>query len=107
MSRRFSFKLPEILSGATREERHSINAIIDGRLDSFGEVTATLATTVTTVTASAIQADSVVTLVPMNAAAHTEYLAGNGYVSAVRDGEFDITHASASTTRTYRYAWIG
>ncbi len=107
MSGSFSFKLPEIPSLPTRQERHSINNIIDGRLDTTGEVTATVSTAVTTVTAEAVQESSAVVLVPMNAAARTEYLAGNGYVSEVRDGAFDITHASTTTTRIYRYAWIG
>lgn len=103
----YSQKLPLISGHPNYKERQSVNNIIDGRTQNFGSVTATASTALTTVAEPALASDSTVILVPMDANARSEYLAGNGYVSAVRDGEFDLTHASTTTTRVYRYAWIG
>ena len=86
----------------------SINNIIDGRTDNYGQVTlgTSTVTTVVSVSGSSISENSVIAMSPRTANAAAAL--GTTYVSAVANGTFTLTHASAGTSdRTFDYAWIG
>ncbi len=88
--------------GGLRRLSNSINSLGDGRSNAVGDVTLTLSSATTLVSDPRVGTDSVVTLMPTNAAAATEA----PYV-AVTAGSFTITHANAATSRTFRYAIQG
>jgi len=82
----------------------AINGTIDGRGNNGGSVTITSTTTSTVVTDTKVGADSVIYLMPTNAAAATEFAAGTLYVSARGNGTFTITSSNAAASRTFDYA---
>ena len=87
-----------------RETAEIVNNILQGKLNATGTVTLSNAPATTpTVEDYRVSADSVILFVPITSAASSE----NIWVSARSKNSFSITHASASTTRTYAYAVIG
>ena len=86
-----------------RETSEIVNNILQGKLNATAPVTLTNSATTTTVTDYRVSGDSVILFMPTTSDAATENL----WVSARSKNSFTITHASASTTRTYAYAVIG
>ena len=86
-----------------RETSEIVNNILQGKLNATATVTLTNSATTTTVTDYRVSGDSVILFMPTTSDAATENL----WVSARSKNSFTITHASASTTRTYAYAVIG
>lgn len=90
-----------------RKINTSINKIIEGRTENYGQVTLGQSTTQTVVTLADVQVseNSVIILQPRTANAAA---LANPYISAVANGSFTITHASsAAADLTFDYAWIG
>jgi hypothetical protein len=91
-----------------RRVNTTINRIIDGRTENYGQVTLTAGATSTTVATSglAVSENSVIALSPRTANAAAAL--ATTYVSAVANGSFTLTHANnAQTDRTFDFAWIG
>ena len=86
-----------------RETSEIVNNILQGKLNATATVTLTNSATTPTVTDYRVSGDSVILFMPTTSDAATENL----WVSARSKNSFTITHASASTTRTYAYAVIG
>lgn len=80
----------------------AVRLIADGRINTVGEVTLTNASTTTTLTDPRISPGSFVDLSPMSADA-----AGEAWSIVPGDGSAVITHASAGTTRTFKYVILG
>ncbi len=86
-----------------RETSEIVNNILSGKLNATGTVTLTNSATTTTVADYRVGGDSVILFMPTTSDAASE----NIWVSARSKNSFTITHASASTTRSYAYAVIG
>lgn len=84
-----------------------VNNILSGKQNNTGSVTLAIATTTTAVTDYIVGPESVILLMPTNAAGAAELAAGGMYVSARAKNTFTITHANAGTTRTFDYVVIG
>ena len=82
----------------------AINGTIDGRGNNGASVTLASGATSTAVTDTKVGSDSVIYLMPTNAAAATEFAAGTLYVSARGNGTFTITSSNAAASRTFDYA---
>lgn len=96
-------KLPPI--GATsRDTAEIVNNCVDGKMNVTGEVTLTNSATSTVVTDIRVGAESLIVFMPITADAATELAAGGMYVSGQGKQTYTITHASDTTTRTFRYA---
>lgn len=90
-----------------RQLSDAVNALIDGRGNSSGEVTLRASQTTTTVTRPTINGNGQVFLFPKTANA-AGALATTYATVAAAGGSFQITHASAvSTDRTFAYLVIG
>lgn len=68
-----------------------------------GSVTLATGTTTTTVNHAAAKSTSLIVLFPTDANGAGEVGGGTIYVSAKNSGSFVLTHANASTTRTFDY----
>ena len=80
----------------------SINGIIKGRTDNYGELELST-TTSTTVTNTDVNDISVIHLSPISASA-----AGVAWwISARARGSFTVTHPSGSAGREFAYGWNG
>lgn len=79
---------------AVEEISTAFNNVFQG-----GSVTLTNSSTTSVVLHGAATANSLIFLMPTNAAASTE----TPYISAKGAGTFTITHANAGTTRTFDY----
>ena len=86
-----------------RENAEVVNNILQGKLNATGTVTLTNSATTTTVSDYRVGGDSVILFMPTTSDAASE----NIWVSARTKNSFTITHASATTTRSYAYAVIG
>lgn len=89
-----------------RRVADSLNRVIEGRTDAYGEVTLAPGTTSTTVLEQYVSERSTVCLSPMtsNAAKDIDKV----YISAVANGSFSIAHHNiAHTDVTFRYLWAG
>lgn len=80
----------------------SVQLLFDGRINTVGEITFTLASTTTTLTDPRISPGSFIGLSPSNsdAAAESPFIVPG-------DGAAVITHTSAGTTRTFKYVILG
>lgn len=86
----------------------SINKIVEGRTDNYGNCTLAANTAQTVVEATFVGSFSTVVLTPTSANAAAEVGAGTLYVSAKANGSFTLTHANnAQTDRTFDYTWSG
>lgn len=91
-----------------RKHVDSINNVIKGRTENYGQVTLTANTATTTVTNVQISENSEIMLSPKtsNAAAAiaTTYIPE----ATILNGSFVIQHANnAQTDRTFGYVWVG
>ena len=86
----------------------AVRQLGEGRSNATGEVTLTASAASTDVTAVVCSSGSTVLLQPTTANAAAEIGNGTGYVSAVANGSFTITHANNSQTdRSFRWVAIG
>lgn len=83
----------------------AINSIIEGRTQNACSIELDANTTQTTYYRQYVGEQSTVLLQATNANAASEV--ASIYVSAVRNGEFDVAHPSNASTRTFDIAWIG
>jgi len=90
-----------------RDVSDVVNNILAGKQNNCGTVTLTNSATTTVVTDYIVGPESAILFMPTTAAAATELAAGGMYVSARAANTFTITHASATTTRSYTYVVIG
>lgn len=84
-----------------------VNNILAGKQNNCSTVTLTNSATTTAVTDYRVGPESAILFMPTTAAAATELAAGGMWVSARAVNSFTITHASATTTRSYTYVVIG
>jgi len=86
----------------------AIQDLFSGRNNCFGEVTLAVAPATTTVVrAPNAGPQSIPLLIPLNAAAATEWGAGSLYVSAREAGAFTITHSSSAGARNFGFVTLG
>lgn len=90
-----------------RENAEVVNNILQGKLNATASVTLTNSATSTAVTDYRVGAESVILFMPTTSDGASELAAGGMYVSARAKNTFTITHASASTTRSFDYVVIG
>jgi hypothetical protein len=90
---------------AMRHVADAVNSVIDGRTQNSGSIELSASTTVSTFSFVQVAGHSTVLLQATNANAASEI--ASIYVSAVRNGEFDVTHPSNTSTRTFDIAWVG
>jgi len=84
----------------------AIQQLFKGRVNCTGEVTLRASQTTTVVESNIVTATDTIVLSPTTANAAGAL--ATTYISAIGDGDFTITHASAvSTDRTFRYALFG
>lgn len=94
-------KLPPI-GASLRDTAEIVNNCVDGKMNVTGEVTLTNSATSTVVTDIRVGAESLIVFMPITADAATELAAGGMYVSSQGKQTYTITHASNTTTRTFR-----
>ena len=90
-----------------RDISNVVNNILSGKQNNTGSVTLTNSATSTAVTDYRVGSESVILFMPTNSDAASEKAAGGMYVSARSENSFTITHASATTTRSFEYVVIG
>jgi hypothetical protein len=90
---------------AMRHVADAVNSIIEGRTQNACSIELDASTTKTTYYRQYVGQQSTVFLQATNANAASEI--ASIYVSAVRNGEFDVTHPSNTSTRTFDIAWVG
>jgi phage tail sheath gpL-like len=90
-----------------RENAEVVNNILQGKLNATASVTLTNSATSTAVTDFRVGAESVILFMPTTSDGASELAAGGMFVSARSKNTFTITHASASTTRSFDYVVIG
>lgn len=84
----------------------TINNVMDGKINSTGEITLTASATSTTLSDARIGANSVILFMPRSANARTAL--NTLYVSARASGSATLTHASsANTDQDLSYVIIG
>ena len=82
----------------------SLHQLAAGRSNAYGSVTLTENAATTTVTDANVSVNSVISLMPTNAASATEFGAGTWYIGTVSNGSFVITHVNSATAgRTFKY----
>lgn len=86
----------------SRQVANVLNEVVR-QFDNTGTVTLASSTTTTTVNNPKVASTSKVLLQPRTSAAAAE----NAWISSVSSGSFVITHASATTTRTFDYVVFG
>ena len=99
-------KVPTFTDNQDEQNRltaNAINNILDGKINSTGEITLTNSSTTTILTDARIGGNSVILLMPTtnNAANATIHFTNIG------NGTATMNHGSGSTTRTFKYVVIG
>mgnify|MGYP005819375581 FL=1 len=90
-----------------RDVSSVVNNILAGKQNNCATVTLTNSATTTAVTDYRVGPESAILFMPTTADAASELAAGGMWVSARAANSFTITHASATTTRSYTYVVIG
>ena len=99
-------KVPTFTDNQDEQNRltaNAINNILDGKINSTGEITLTNSSTTTILTDARIGGNSVILLMPItnNAAnAHVHF-------TNIGNGTATMNHGSGSSTRTFKYVVIG
>lgn len=88
----------------SRSVANVLNNVLRGKINSTGSVTLQTSATSTTVNNPLCGINSTILLSPINATA-AGVIATTSVVAG--DGDFVITHGSAGSTRTFRYAILG
>ena len=89
--------------GTPREISNVVNNILNGKINSTGNVTLTNSSATTTLYDARIGDDSVILFMPTTSDASTE----NIHVTGMQKGQATLNHASATTTRSYAYIVFG
>ena len=89
--------------GTPREISNVVNNILNGKINSTGNVTLTNSSATTTLYDARIGGDSVILFMPTTSDASTE----NIHVTGRQKGQATLNHASATTTRSYAYIVFG
>lgn len=89
--------------GTPREISNVVNNILNGKINSTGNVTLTNSSATTTLYDARIGDDSVILFMPTTSDASTE----NIHVTGRQNGQATLNHASATTTRSYAYIVFG
>ena len=98
---------PPLLAEATAHRRqlaHSVGELIDGHGNNGGSFVIASTDTSTVVADPRVGLDTVIVLMPTNAAGATEYGAGTLYVSARGAGSFTVTSTATAAARNFDYA---
>ena len=90
-----------------RDVSDVVNNILAGKQNNCGPVTLTNSATTTVVTDYRVGPESAILFMPTTADAASELAAGGMWVSARAANSFTITHANASTTRSFTYVVVG
>ena len=90
-----------------RDVSDVVNNILAGKQNNTDSVTLTNSATSTAVTDYRVGPTSVILFMPTTADGASELAAGGMYVSARAENTFTITHASATTPRSYDYVVVG
>lgn len=90
-----------------RETSEVVNNILSGKQNNTGTVTVTNSATSTAVTNYLVGPDSVILFMPTTSDGASELAAGTMYVSARTKQAFTITHANATTTRSFAFIVVG
>jgi len=99
-------KVPTFTDNQDEQNRltaNAINNILDGKINSTGEITLTNSSTTTTLTDARIGGNSVILLMP------TTNNAANAHIhfTDIGNGTATMNHGSGSSTRTFKYVIIG
>jgi hypothetical protein len=89
--------------GTPREISNVVNNILNGKINSTGNITLTNSSATTTLYDARIGDDSVILFMPTTSDASTE----NIHVTGRQKGQATLNHASATTTRSYAYIVFG
>jgi hypothetical protein len=89
--------------GTPREISNVVNNILNGKINSTGNVTLTNSSATTTLYDARIGDDSVILFMPTTSDASTE----NIHVTGRQKGQATLNHASATTTRSFGYIVFG
>ena len=101
-----SQKVPPGGRSDPRRLADSLNRVIDGRLDAYGEVTLNAGVTSTVFSSPAVAANSTPILFPTTANAAAAL--STTYLISAANGSLTFGHLNnAQTDRTFRVAWIG
>ena len=95
----------ERVSGDPRRLEDIINDQSRGFISTIGNVTLVNSAASTSVSHYGCSSNSAVFLMPLNAAAASEYVAGTTWVTPAKGG-FTINHPSNATARMYRYVFF-
>jgi len=99
-------KVPTFTDNQDEQNRltaNAINNILDGKINSTGEITLTNSSTTTILTDARIGGNSVILLMPTtNNAANTPV-----HFTNIGNGTATMNHGSGSSTRTFKYVIIG
>jgi len=89
--------------GTPREISNVVNNILNGKINSTGNITLTNSSATTTLYDARIGDDSVILFMPTTSDASTE----NIHVTGRQKGQATLNHASATTTRSFGYIVFG
>ena len=89
--------------GTPREISNVVNNILNGKINSTGNITLTNSSATTTLYDARIGDDSVILFMPTTSDASST----NIYVTARQKGQATLNHANATTTRSYEYVIFG
>ncbi len=89
--------------GTPREIANVVNNIMNGKINSTGNVTLTNSSATTTLSDARIGSTSVILFMPTTSDASTTTI----HVTARQKGQATLNHANATTTRSYGYIVFG
>ena len=89
--------------GTPREISNVVNNILNGKINSTGNITLTNSSATTTLYDARIGDDSVILFMPTTSDASTE----NIHVTGRQKGQATLNHANATTTRSFEYVIFG
>lgn len=89
-----------------RQIQEVVNNVVK-QFDNYGFVALRVSQTTTVIINGKINSGSLVVIQPIGSLAAAAYALGTTYVSAVGDGQFTITHPSATTERKFGYVIHG
>jgi hypothetical protein len=89
--------------GTPREISNVVNNILNGKINSTGNITLTNSSATTTLYDARIGDDSVILFMPTTSDASTE----NIHVTGRQKGQATLNHANATTTRSFGYIVFG
>jgi len=99
-------KVPTFTDNQDEQNRltaNAINNILDGKINSTGEITLTNSSTTTILTDARIGGNSVILLMPTTNNAANSHI----HFTDIGNGTATMNHGSGSSTRTFKYVIIG